>query len=160
MAKKLAIEKDAILWKDRKRFLGLPISFTRFETGSERLILRKGFFRTQVDELLLYRIMDIKMVRTLGQKIFGVGTITLISTDKLTPVLELKNIRQPDNVRRFLSSLIDKQRIARGISGSEFLGAGRFGHGFGYDHEPGQSHSPEQGHSQGHGHDADGNEIQ
>jgi len=135
MAKKLEVGKEEILWKDRKRFLGMPLSFTRYEVGNERLTLRKGFLNTHVDELLLYRIMDIKMVRKLGQKIFGVGTITLVSTDKLTPVLELKNIKQPDNVRRYLSTLIDKQRIARGISGSEFLGVGRpglgHGHGFG-----------------------------
>jgi len=129
MAKKLAVEKDAVLWKDRKRFLGLPLSFTKYSVSEERLILRQGFFKTQVDELMIYRIMDIRLTRTLGQKLCGVGTITLISDDRTQPTLDLKNIRQPDNVRVFLSSLIEKQRNARGISGSEFLGAGRPGRG-------------------------------
>ena len=131
MAKKLAVKKEIIHWNDRKRVLGLPLSFTKYSVSEERLILRQGFFKTQVDELLIYRIMDIKMTRTLGQKIFGVGTITLFSTDKTQPKLDLINIKRPDNVRKFLSALIERQRKERGVTGSEFLGTGRPGRGHG-----------------------------
>lgn len=124
MAKKFVLEKDEVLWKDRKRFMGMPLSFTRYELTEERLILRKGFFKTSTDEILVYRIMDIRLVRTLGQKIFGVGTVTVISTDKSSPSLELKNIKSSDEVRVFLSKLIEKQRVAKGISRNEFLGVG------------------------------------
>ena len=122
MAKKPAVEKEKILWKDRRRRFGLPLSFTRYIVSGERLILKRGFFKTITDEILIYRIMDIRLTRKLGQKIFGVGTVTLISTDKSQPMLELRNIKHPDTVRRFMSQLIDQQRKARGISGSEFLG--------------------------------------
>ncbi|MDR1735827.1 MAG: PH domain-containing protein, partial [Oscillospiraceae bacterium] len=64
------------------------------------------------------------LVRTLGQKILGVGTVTLISTDKSHGELELKNIKHPDDVRRFLSQQIETQRTKRGISSREFLGMG------------------------------------
>ena len=129
MAKKLELEKDEILWKDRKRYLGMPISFTRYELNEERLILRRGFFKTVTDEILIYRIMDIRLVRTFGQKIFGVGTVTLLSTDKSSPSMDLQNIKKPDDVRRFLSKLIEKQRAAKGISRNEFLGGGPHGQG-------------------------------
>jgi len=122
MAKKLIIEKDEILWRDRKRYFGLPISFTRYEVTNDRLIKRRGFFRTYTDELLIYRIMDIQLVRGLGQKLCGVGTVTLISTDKTTPVVDLQNIKRSDDVRRFLSKLIEEQRVAKGVGKSEFLG--------------------------------------
>jgi hypothetical protein len=122
MATKLKVDKAEILWKDRKRRLGLPLSFTRYEACEDRLILRKGFLSTRTDEILLYRIMDIQLVRSLGQKVFGVGTITLHSTDKSHPSLELENIKRPDAVRVFLSRQVEAQRIARGITGSEFLG--------------------------------------
>ncbi|MDR2649409.1 MAG: PH domain-containing protein [Clostridiales bacterium] len=124
MGKKLDFEKNDILWKDRRRRLGLPLSFTRYEVTEDRLITRTGFFKTETDEILIYRIMDIRLLRTLGQKIFGVGTVTLISSDKSQPTLELKDIKQPDDVRVFLSKLIEQQRAARGISGREFLGGG------------------------------------
>ena len=122
MAKKLVVEKDEILWRDRKRYFGLPLSFTRYEVTNDRLIKRRGFFKTYTDELLIYRIMDIQLVRGLGQKLFGVGTITLISTDKTTPKVDLQNIKRSDVVRRFLSKLIEEQRVAKGVGKSEFLG--------------------------------------
>jgi len=130
MAQKLVIEKDEILWKDRRRYLGMPISFTRYEVTEDRLIKRSGFFKTTTDELLIYRIMDIRLVRGLGQKIFGFGTVTLISTDKSTPSIELKNIKKSDDVRRFLSKLIEEQRVAKGVSKNEFLGGGPHGSHF------------------------------
>lgn len=40
-------EKDAVLWHDRKRVLGMPLSFTVYEVTDDRFILRKGFFRTE-----------------------------------------------------------------------------------------------------------------
>ena len=127
MAKKLMVEREEVLWKDRRRYLGMPISFTRYELTEERLMLRKGFFKTETEEILIYRIMDIRLVRTLGQKIFGVGTVTLISTDKTTPTFALKNIKHADDVRLFISKLIEKQRVAKGISRNEFLGTGSHG---------------------------------
>ena len=129
MAKKIQIEKDEILWHDRKRHFGLPISFTKYEVTNDRLIKRRGFLRTYTDELLIYRIMDIQLVRGLGQKLFGVGTVVLHSTDKTTPTVELKNIKRSDDIRRFLSKLIEEQRVAKGVSKSEFLGGSPFGSG-------------------------------
>ena len=64
--------QSELLWKDRKRILGLPISFTAYRVDRDRLICKKGFFKTEVDELLLYRILDIKSTRTLGQKLLHV----------------------------------------------------------------------------------------
>jgi hypothetical protein len=122
MAKKLVVEKAKVLWKDRRRRFGLPLSFTRYEATEERLITRKGLFNTTTDELMIFRISDIRLVRGLGQKIFGVGTITLISSDKSHNTLELKNIKHPDNVRVFLSDMVEKQREVRGITGREFFG--------------------------------------
>lgn len=117
------VEKDQPLWKDRKRYLGLPLSFTRYEVTPDRFITHKGLLSTETNELLLYRILDIKMVRTLGQKIFGMGTITLYSADQSNATFEIKNIRKPDAVRRFLSKIIEQERTQKGITGREIYGA-------------------------------------
>ena len=122
MAKKISIENEEPLWKDRKRIFGLPLSFTRYSVFEDRLLLKIGFFNTMMDEILLYRIMDVRLSRKLGQKIFGVGTIILMSADKSHPTLELKNIKQSDKVRQLLSRQIDRQRTARGLTSRELLG--------------------------------------
>ena len=111
------------LWHDRKRILGMPLSFTVYEVDKDRFTMRKGLFRTETNEILLYRILDIKLVRTLGQKIFGVGTITLYSADQTHETLEIKNIAKPEAVRNFLSRIIEKERGEKGLTGREIYGA-------------------------------------
>jgi uncharacterized membrane protein YdbT with pleckstrin-like domain len=120
--KKMELPKDEPMWKDRKRFFGLPISFTRYTVFEDRLILKVGLLHTITDETLLYRIMDIRLSRKLSQKIFGVGTVILITADKSHPTLELKNVKHSDRVRRLLSQQVDSQRVKRGLTSREFLG--------------------------------------
>ena len=83
MGKKEKVQlENNILWKDRKRILGMPITFTKYTVDDDRLYIQEGFFKTEVNEILLYRILDVKSTRTLGQKIFGVGTVTLYCADQ------------------------------------------------------------------------------
>lgn len=115
-------EQEKVLWHDRKRILGMPISFTKYEIDNSRLTMRKGLFRSETDELLLYRVLDVKMVRTLGQKIFGVGTIRLYSADQSNRTLELLNIKKPEEVRKFISRIVERERNAKGVTGREIYG--------------------------------------
>lgn len=116
------VEQNKVLWHDRKRILGMPISFTKYEVDDSRLTMRKGLFKTETDELLLYRVLDIKMVRTFGQKIFGVGSLSLYCADQSNRILELKNIKKTDAVRKFLSRLVEQERKAKGVTGREIYG--------------------------------------
>ena len=95
------MEKKPItyVWKDRKRYLGLPLSFTRYKMSEDRLFLSVGFLSIQDDEVLLYRVRDITTSRTLWQRLFGVGTVTVISSDKTMPTLVLKNVKNPIAVK-------------------------------------------------------------
>ena len=128
MAKKNSVldnlPEEEILWADTKRWLGLPWTFTKYQVDSERLYCKKGFLKTETDEILLYRILDIKSSQTLGQKLFGVGTVTLYCSDRSSGVLPLENIKKPDQVRRFLSDLVEKKRTETGVKGREIFGAG------------------------------------
>ena len=115
--------ENKILWKDRLRHLGLPLSFTKYYIDDDRLYVQKGFFKTTIDEILLYRIIDVKSTRSLGQKLFGVGTVTLYSADQTDKILELKNVKNAGKVHRFLSDKVEKERVARRIVGREMVGA-------------------------------------
>ena len=77
--------KIAYLWKDRKHILGLPWSFTRYMLSEDRLFLSKGFLSVRDDEILLYRVRDISTSRTLFQRLLGLGTVTVLSSDKTCP---------------------------------------------------------------------------
>ena len=115
-------QKDEYVWKDRKRFLGLPLSFTRYAVKDQRLYYTTGLFNTTEEEMLLYRVMDIKLNRTFGDKLVGVGTITLYTADKTHPKLELVRIKNPKKVRDLLSKLVETERIRINAQGRELYG--------------------------------------
>ena len=110
-----------ILWKDRKRYLGLPLSFTKYSLSEDRLFMEKGLLTTTLDEVQLYRVRDVRVVRTLGQKIFGVGTVHLISSDKSCPDLPLESIKKPIDVKEIIVDLVNKARVANQVRSSELL---------------------------------------
>ncbi|NLX64747.1 MAG: PH domain-containing protein [Clostridiaceae bacterium] len=126
-------QKDEYVWKDRKRYLGLPLSFTRYAVKDQRLYYTTGFFNTTEEEMLLYRILDIKLNRTLGDKLVGVGTITLYTADKTHPKLELVRIKNPKKVRDLLSKLVENERIRINAQGRELYGISKDIMGFDSD---------------------------
>ena len=109
------------IWKDRKRFLGLPLSFTRYALSEDRLFLSVGFFSIKDEEVLLYRIRDISSTRTLWQRLFGVGTITVSSSDKSMPTLVLKNVRKPLDVKELLHAQVEEMKIRRRVRFGEIM---------------------------------------
>ena len=103
------------LWKDRKRYLGMPLSFTRYKLSEDRLFVSVGFLNIKDDEILLYRVRDIDTNRTLWQRIFGVGTVTVLSSDKTMPVLELKNVKDPVFVKELIHKQVEEMKIQRKV---------------------------------------------
>ena len=110
------------LWKDRKRYLGLPLSFTRYALSEDRLFTSVGFLNIKDDEVLLYRVRDIDLERRLCQRIFGVGTITVMSSDKSMPNLVLKNIKDPVMVKEIIHKQVEEMKIKRRVRVGESMG--------------------------------------
>lgn len=110
------------VWQDRKRHLGLPLSFTRYMLSEDRLFLSRGFLNIQDDEVLLYRVRDISLSRNLWQRLFGVGTVLVDSSDKTTPQLVLKNIKNPVAVKEQLHKAVEEMKIQRRVRVGEIMG--------------------------------------
>ena len=109
------------LWKDRKRYFGLPLSFTRYALSEDRLFVSVGFLNIKDDEILLYRVRDIDTSRSLGQRIFGVGTVTVVSSDKTMPNLVLKNVKDPIFVKELLHKQVEEMKIQRRVRVGEIM---------------------------------------
>ena len=103
------------LWQDRKRHFGLPLSFTRYAMSEDRLFLSTGLFSIRDDVVLLYRVRDIDTRRSLFQRMFGVGTIIVMSTDKTSPNLVLKNVKDPVMVRELIHNQVEEMKMKRRI---------------------------------------------
>ena len=115
----------AFIWKDRKRFLGMPLSFTRYMLSEDRLFLSEGFLNIRENELLLYRVRDITTSRSLWQRMFGVGTVTVMSSDKTMPTLQLKNIKNPVAVKELLHRQVEEMKIRRRVRVGEIMTVGQ-----------------------------------
>ena len=110
------------LWKDRKRYFGLPLSFTRYSLSEDRLFVSEGFLNLKDDEVLLYRVRDIDTRRSLWQRIFGVGTVTVVSSDKTMPNLVLKNIKDPVMVKELIHKQVEEMKVQRRVRFGEIMG--------------------------------------
>ncbi|MDE5780055.1 MAG: PH domain-containing protein [Lachnospiraceae bacterium] len=110
------------VWKDRKRTLfGLPWSFTVYSLTNEKLLITTGFFNKHEEEVRLYRIMDISLNRTFGQRIFGLGTIHVNSADKSTPEFDIKSVKDSEKIKDMLSDMVEEERMRKRVSGREFM---------------------------------------
>ena len=111
-----------LVWKDRKRtFLGLPLSFTVYSLDSERLFIKKGALSISEDEIRLYRIKDITLRRSFGQRLLGLGTIHCCSSDATMPEFDIKNIKKSRDVRELLSQMIEEERQRKRVRSLETM---------------------------------------
>ena len=116
----MGFKGDQYLWKDRKRYLGLPLSFTRYAISDDRLFTSVGLFNIKDEEILLYRVRDLSVSRSLAQRLFGVGTITVVSSDKSNPSLVLKDIKDSVAVKELIHNQVEDMKIARKVRIGEF----------------------------------------
>ena len=118
------MEPIQYLWKDRKHHFGLPLSFTRFRLSEDRLFCEKGFFNIKSDEVLLYRVRDLQLNLKLTQRIFGVGTVCVISSDQSLPHLDLVNIKHPRQVKELIHRSVEQAKDKRRMRTMEVMGGG------------------------------------
>ena len=119
MAKK---DNTSYVWKDRKRTLfGLPLSFTVYKLTEEKLYIETGVFAKNEEEIRLYRVLDLTLKRSLGQRIFGLGTIHFCTADKSTPEFDIKSIKNSRDIKNMISDMVEAQREAKRVSSREFM---------------------------------------
>lgn len=117
----MGFKKENYLWTDRKRFMGMPLSFTRYALSEDRLFLSVGLLSVRDDEMLLYRVRDIATKRNLWQRLFRMGTVSIISSDKTQPTLLLKNIKNPMNVKEIIHKQVEEAKLKRRMRVGEIV---------------------------------------
>ena len=114
-----------IIWKDRKRRMGLPLSFYRYYIVKKdgewvKFFRHKGFLSAIIDEINVYRCYDVTLHVSLFDKLFGTGTIEIASNDANCPMFHLRHVKNPYKVRDLISSLIEIERKKKHIGVTEF----------------------------------------
>ena len=115
------VEQIELLWEDKKRYFGLPISFTKYSLSKERIFRTLGLVITRYDQIMLFRITDVRVSVSLWQRLFGVGTVILISKDDSQPILKIHNVRFPLYVKERIHMRVQEVRQELGIKPTEFI---------------------------------------
>lgn len=114
------------LWNDRKRFMGMPLSFTRYYLIEDptwvKMFVETGLTYSDIEEVNLYRICDISFTQSLTGKMFNTGTIVLKSSDETKPTLTLRNVKNPYQVRDMIADLVEREKTIHGVRVTEFHG--------------------------------------
>ena len=119
-----------VIWSDRKRHLGMPISFYRYyivkkEGEWVKIFRHKGFLSAIIDEMNVYRCYDVTLKISLFDRIFKTGTIEICSNDASAPLFHFRHVKNPYKVRDLVSSLIEIERKKRNIGVTEFQAPGK-----------------------------------
>jgi len=85
----------------------LKLKMTRYEVSADRIEHSRGILDRRVDNLDMFRVIDLKLYRSLLDCLLGIGTVKLITTDKTDPQFTFKKIR---NSRR-LYDIIKKASL-------------------------------------------------
>lgn len=117
-----------LIWKDRKRILGMPITFTKYSMSKDRLFLETGLLNMNQEEILLYRVRDISLHISLWQRLFGVGTIIVKSSDQTLPELRIENIKNPRMIKEQIHTHVEEMKIARQMRIGEIVDDGDMDH--------------------------------
>ena len=121
-SKSLLVRDNGRIWKDRKHtFMGFPWSFTVYSMDTGRIFIKTGFFATTENEVRLYRVLDVQLKRSLWQRLLGLGSIAVMSSDKSMNNFIITNITHPEEVKELLSVNVDTARRENKVSGREIM---------------------------------------
>ncbi len=70
------------------------LKVTRYEVSPDRIEWSRGILDRRVDNIDMFRVIDLKMRRSVLDCIFGIGTVGLITTDKTDPKFEFEKIHR------------------------------------------------------------------
>lgn len=93
----------------------LVVRTQTFEMTNERLRISKGVINQEIDEVELYRVKDILVVRKWWMRMTGLGTIHLDTSDRSMPQIDIPAIRDSlelrESLRKKVEAMRDKKRV-------------------------------------------------
>lgn len=93
----------------------LQTLMTRYALYDDVLDTQSGVLSPQHETLELYRIKDYRVVRPLWLRPMGLGHVEMHTSDRSTPILHLRAIKQPLAVRDQLRVMVEAARDRKGV---------------------------------------------
>ena len=103
----------AYIEKKRTKFLGLPLYFTKYSISQEKINIRRGFLTTTEDDAYMYKVQDVRLTRSMMERMFKRGTVICYTGDTTDPTLELKHIRNSKEIKEYIIHASEEARLRR-----------------------------------------------
>jgi uncharacterized membrane protein YdbT with pleckstrin-like domain len=97
------------LWK------WLTVKCRVFELTSERLLITSGILSKTTESLELYRIRDLQVTQPFFQRLFGLQTLHLITSDATTPEVVLDHLPAEAGLAALFREHIESCRMAKRV---------------------------------------------
>lgn len=78
--------------------------------GETEIMRKHGILNKQTDYIELYRVVDYRETQSLLQRMFGVKTVVIVSTDKSDPVMEIKGVPTNTRLVEYTRKLVEKNK--------------------------------------------------
>ena len=98
----------------------LKTRFTIYELSTERFIEKTGVLSQKIQEIELYRVRDYTIHKPFIMRLFGLGNLTLVTSDKSSPRIHLKAISNVENVRDMFRKQVEESRKKTGTKEVDF----------------------------------------
>ena len=110
--------------KTRWPFLGLPLTFTKYTITDEVITVNAGFLRREENDCYLYKVVDVRLERTILERMFHLGTVHCFSGDVTDPDLRLQHIRNAKEIKDFILRQSEAERMKRKTLNTQSLDGG------------------------------------
>jgi uncharacterized membrane protein YdbT with pleckstrin-like domain len=88
----------------------LKTKFTKTTITTKEIISEHGVLSKTTDELLLKRITDVRLSQPFWQRIFGLSTISVSTTDVSSGVLNIKGVPNGQQIWKQLREAVAEER--------------------------------------------------
>ena len=88
----------------------LNTRFTIYELTSQRLKIKSGILNQTINELELYRVRDYRVQKPFILRIFNLGNLVLITSDKINNKILLKAIKDVEKVTDLIRNQVEIAR--------------------------------------------------
>jgi uncharacterized membrane protein YdbT with pleckstrin-like domain len=98
----------------------LRTRFTIYELTEERFREKTGILSQKIEELELYRVRDYTVEKPFIMRLFGLGNLILVTSDKTNPKIYLYAIRNVESVRDVFRKNVEATRKQTGTKEVDF----------------------------------------
>ena len=83
---------------------------TKTTITTKRIIIERGLFSKRTDEILLKRVTDTKLFEPFLLRLVGLANLTVYSTDKISPELQIAAIHNGRTIWNELRAAVEVER--------------------------------------------------